>query len=111
MKYGQEKNLICTTFVFGVCKVEVRIYNSQIKMLDPKTISGHSVGYCIRSKGSIFYYTSHNTRIVELDMVIYFEDDFSIDDKKKGQVYRRKSIYSLLIFLLKKLLIQLLRNQ
>ena len=29
------------------CKVEVRIYNPQIKKLDPKTISNHFFSYCI----------------------------------------------------------------
>ncbi|RVW87197.1 Retrovirus-related Pol polyprotein from transposon TNT 1-94 [Vitis vinifera] len=40
-----------------------------------KTISGFFVGYCIGSRGSRFYCPSHTTRIIELDRVVYFEDD------------------------------------
>ncbi|RVW71352.1 Copia protein [Vitis vinifera] len=61
------------------CKAEVRSYNPQSKKLDPKTISGFFVGYCIGSRGFIFYYSSHNTRIIESDRVVYFEDEVNVD--------------------------------
>ena len=61
------------------CKVEVGIYNPQIK-LDPKTISGYFVSYCIGSSGSRFFFPSHTTRIVELDKAVYFEDGLGFDD-------------------------------
>jgi hypothetical protein len=57
------------------CKAEVRLYNPQLKKLDPKTISGYFVGYCIGSRGSRFYCPSHMTRIIESDRAIYFEND------------------------------------
>ncbi|RVW78353.1 Retrovirus-related Pol polyprotein from transposon TNT 1-94 [Vitis vinifera] len=57
------------------CKAEVRPYNPQSKKLDPKTISGFFVGYCIGSRGSRFYYPSHTTRIIESNKVVYFEDE------------------------------------
>ncbi|KAH9657228.1 Integrase catalytic domain-containing protein [Citrus sinensis] len=57
------------------CRVEVRPYNPQSRKLDPKTISGHFIGYCIGSRGSRFYCPSHTTRIIESDRAIYFEDD------------------------------------
>ncbi|RVW57835.1 Retrovirus-related Pol polyprotein from transposon TNT 1-94 [Vitis vinifera] len=66
-------------FHVGGCKVEVRLYNPQSKKLDPKTISGFFVGYCIGSRGSRFYCPSHTTRIIESDRVIYFEDKVNID--------------------------------
>ena len=56
------------------------MYNPQIKKLDPKTINGYFVGYCIGSVGSRFFYPSHTTRIVESDGAIYFEDDFGFDN-------------------------------
>ena len=62
------------------CKAKVGIYNPQIKKLDPKTISGYFVGYCIGSRGSRFFCPSHTIRIVELDRAIYFEDDFGFED-------------------------------
>ncbi|RVX10693.1 Retrovirus-related Pol polyprotein from transposon TNT 1-94 [Vitis vinifera] len=61
------------------CKAKVRLYNPQSKKLDPKTISGFFVGYCIGSRGSRFYCPSHTTRIIESDRVIYFEDKVNID--------------------------------
>ncbi|KAJ9689270.1 hypothetical protein PVL29_014779 [Vitis rotundifolia] len=61
------------------CKAEVRPYNPQSKKLDPKTISGFFVGYCIGSKGSRFYCPSHTTRIIESDRAVYFEDEVNVD--------------------------------
>ncbi|KAL6322358.1 hypothetical protein AAG906_007911 [Vitis piasezkii] len=61
------------------CKVEVRPYNPQSKKLDPKTISGFFVGYCIGSRGSRFYCPSHTTRIIESDRDVYFEDEVNAD--------------------------------
>ncbi|RVW90986.1 Retrovirus-related Pol polyprotein from transposon TNT 1-94 [Vitis vinifera] len=61
------------------CKAKVRPYNPQSKKLDPKTISGFFVGYCIGSRGSIFYYPSHITRIIKSDRVVYFEDEVNVD--------------------------------
>ncbi|RVW93895.1 Retrovirus-related Pol polyprotein from transposon TNT 1-94 [Vitis vinifera] len=51
--------------------VEVRPYNPQSKKLDPKTISGFFVGYCIGSRGSGFYCPSHTTRIIECGCSYY----------------------------------------
>ena len=77
------------------CKAEVRIYNPQIKKLDPKTISGYFVGYCIRSRGSRFFYPSHTMRIVELDRAVYFEDDFGFDDSNgpKEPQFREENLF------------------
>ncbi|KAJ9697292.1 hypothetical protein PVL29_009194 [Vitis rotundifolia] len=61
------------------CKAEVRPYNPQSKKLDPKTISGFFVGYCIGSRGSRFYCPSHTIRIIESDMAVYFEDEVNVD--------------------------------
>ncbi|RVW41067.1 Retrovirus-related Pol polyprotein from transposon TNT 1-94 [Vitis vinifera] len=61
------------------CKTEVRPYNPQLKKLDPKTISGFFVGYCIGSRGSRFYCSSHTTRIIESDRAVYFEDEVNAD--------------------------------
>ena len=55
--------------------MEVRPYNLQSKKLDPKTISGYFIGYCVGSKGSRFYCPLHTTRVIESDLAIYFEDD------------------------------------
>ena len=54
-------------------KVEVRPYNQQSKKLDPKTINGYFIGYCVGSRGSRFYWPSfHTTRVIESDRAIYF---------------------------------------
>ena len=53
----------------------MRQYNPQAKKLDPKTISGYFISYCVGSRGSMFYYPSYTTRVIESYRVIYFEDD------------------------------------
>ena len=45
---SQKKPSLRHFHVWG-CKVEVRPYNPQTKKLDPKTISGYFIGYCVRS--------------------------------------------------------------
>lgn len=60
---------------FWGCPSEVRIYNPQEKKLDPRTISGYFIGYAERSKGYIFYFPSHSTRIVESRNAKFLEND------------------------------------
>uniref|UniRef100_A0A803N4B1 Retroviral polymerase SH3-like domain-containing protein n=1 Tax=Chenopodium quinoa TaxID=63459 RepID=A0A803N4B1_CHEQI len=57
------------------CPSEVRIYNPQEKKLDPRTISGHFIGYTEKSKGYRFYCPSHSTRIVESRNAKFLEND------------------------------------
>jgi hypothetical protein len=45
-----------------------------VKKLDPKTTSGHLIGYVANSKGFRFYCPSHSTRIVESMNEKFFED-------------------------------------
>ena len=54
---------------------EVRIYNPQEKKLDPRSISGHFIGYAEKSKGYRFYFPSHTTRIVESRNAKFLEND------------------------------------
>jgi len=42
--------------------------------LDVKTISGYFIGYPIKSKGYIFYCSTHSTRIVEIGNVKFIEN-------------------------------------
>jgi len=56
------------------CPAEVRIYNLNIKKLDPRTISGHFINYAVNSKGFRFYCPSNNTRIVDSMNVKFLED-------------------------------------
>jgi len=56
------------------CPTEVRINNPNMKKLDPKTTSGHFIGYAVNSKGSRFYCPSHSTRIVESMNAKFLED-------------------------------------
>ena len=73
----------------------MRIYNPQIKKLDPKTISGYFVGYCIGSRGSRFFCPSHTTRIVASYRVVYFEDDFGFDGSNgpREPQFREESVF------------------
>ena len=72
--WSQKKPSFRHFHVWG-CKVEVAPYNPQSKKLDSKTISGYFIGYCVGSRGSKFYCSSHTTRLIESDQAIYFEDD------------------------------------
>ena len=55
--------------------MKARSYNPQSKKLDPKTISGYFIGYCVGLRGSRFCCPSHTTRLIGLDRVIYFKGD------------------------------------
>ena len=57
------------------CPFEVRIYNPQEKKRDPRTISGHFIGYTEKFRGYIFYCPSNTTRIVELRNAKVLEND------------------------------------
>ena len=70
---GLKPNLI-HIHVWG-CPFEVRIYKSQEKKLDPRTISGYFIGYAERSKGYRFYCPSNSTRIVESRNAKFLEND------------------------------------
>ena len=78
------------------CLSKVRIYNPQENKLDPRTISGHFIGYAKNSKCYRFYCSSHTTRIVESrnekflnnDLVSgsdQFHDNLSKRDHYQGQ--------------------------
>jgi hypothetical protein len=56
------------------CPTEVRIYNPNIKKLDPRTTSSHFIGYAVNSKGFRFYCPSNNTRIVKSMNAKFLED-------------------------------------
>ena len=47
------------------CPAEVRLYNPQVKKLDPRTIRCYFIGYPDHSKGYKFYNPTHGQRIVE----------------------------------------------
>ncbi|RVW83861.1 Retrovirus-related Pol polyprotein from transposon TNT 1-94 [Vitis vinifera] len=57
------------------CPYEVRVYNSQEKKLNPRTISAYFIGYAEMSKGYRFYCPSHNTRIVVSRNAKFLEND------------------------------------
>jgi hypothetical protein len=56
------------------CPAEAKVYNPHIKKMDSKTVSCYFIGYPERSKGFIFYYPSHTTRIVETRHAVFFEN-------------------------------------
>jgi hypothetical protein len=56
------------------CFVEVRIYNPNLKKLDPRTTNRFFMGYAVYSKGFRFYCPSHSLRIVESINEKFIED-------------------------------------
>ena len=73
--------------------MEVRPYNPQSKKLDPKTISGYFISYCVGSRGSKFYCPSHTIKVIELDRAIYFENDTSISQGPREIVLKAHPVF------------------
>ena len=73
--------------------MKVRPYNPQSKKLDPKTISGYFIGYCVESRGSKFYCQSHTTRVIESDRTIYFEDDTGTSQGPREIVFKEHLVF------------------
>ena len=93
MSYGQQKKPSLHHFYVWGCKVEVRSYNLQSKKLDPKTISGYFIGYCVGSRGFRFYCPPHTTRVIELDRAIYFEDDTGTSQGPREIVFKEHLVF------------------
>ena len=74
--------------------MEVRPYNSQSKKLDPKTINVYFIGYCVGSRGSIFYCPLHTTRVIKSYRTIYFEDDTSTSQGLREIVFKEHQVFS-----------------
>ena len=73
----------------------MRPYNPQSKKLDPKTISGYFIRYCVGSRGSRFYCLSHTTRVIKSDRAIYFNDDTGTSQWLREIVFKEHSIFIL----------------
>ena len=73
--------------------MEVRLYNPQSKKLDPKTINGYFIGYCMRSRGSRFYFSLHTTNVIESYRGIYFENDTSTSQGLRKIVFKEYPIF------------------
>jgi hypothetical protein len=57
------------------CRAEAKVFNPNIRKLDPKTISCHFIGYPDRSKGYRFYCPNNYAKIVETRHAVFFEND------------------------------------
>ena len=90
--WSQKKPSLRHFHVWGY-KVEVRPYNPQSKKLDPKTISGYSIGYCVGLRGFRFYFPSHTTRVIKSDRDIYFEDDNDTSQGPREIVFKEHPIF------------------
>ena len=75
--------------------MEVRPYNLQSKKLDPKTINGYFISYCVGSRCSRFYCLSHTTRVNESNLAIYFEDDTDISQGPREIVFKEHLVFIL----------------
>jgi hypothetical protein len=68
------KSTLYYLHVWG-CPAEVKLFNSSIEKLDPKTASHHFIGYPDKSKGFHFYYPDRYTKIVETRHTVFLEDE------------------------------------
>ena len=73
--------------------MKVKLYNQQFKKLDPKTISGSFIGYCVGSRGYEFYCSTYTTRVIESDQAIYLEDDTSISLELREIVFIEHPVF------------------
>ena len=93
MSYGQQTRHSFHHFYVWGYKVEVRSYNPQSKKLDPKTISGYFIGYCVGSRGFRFYCPSHTTRVIESNLAIYFEDNIGTSQGIREIVFKEHLVF------------------
>jgi hypothetical protein len=57
------------------CPAEAKVFNPQLKKLDPKIGSCFFIGYPHRGNGYRFYFLGHTTKIVETQQEVFFEDN------------------------------------
>ena len=74
----------------------MRPYNPQSKKLDPKTINGYFIGYCVGSRGSRFYCLSHTTRVIKSNQAIYFEDDIGASQGPREIMFKEHLVFILM---------------
>ena len=68
-------------------------YILQSKKLDPKTISGYFIGYCVGSRGSRFYFSLHTNRVIESDQAICFENDTGTNQWPREIVFKEHLVF------------------
>ena len=54
---------------------EAKVFNPNIRKLDPKIVSYHFIGYPEKSKGFRFYCLDRHTKFVETRHVVFLEDE------------------------------------
>lgn len=72
------------------CRAEARIFNPQLKKLDPKTVSCHFIGYPETSKGYRFYCPDRVTKFVETRHAVFLENNEVWGAHRKGKLILRK---------------------
>jgi len=60
--------------MFGDVRHKLEYTICKKKKLDATTIRGHFIGYPAKSKGYMFYYPTHSTRIVETGNAQFIEN-------------------------------------
>ena len=56
------------------CPIEAKVFNPNIRKLDPKTVSCHFIGYLEKSKGYLFYCPDRHMKFVETRYAAFLED-------------------------------------
>lgn len=72
------------------CLSKVKIYNSQEKKLDLRTITGYFIGYAKRSKGYLSYCPSYNIKIVESRIAKFPENDLINESDQMLNIVSKK---------------------
>jgi hypothetical protein len=57
------------------CPAKAKVFNPDIRKLDPKTVSCHFIGYTEKSKGYRFYCPNIHTKFVETAHAVFLESE------------------------------------
>ena len=83
-------NYLC---VWG-CPTEAKVFNTNIRKLDSKTVSCHFIVYLEKSKGYRFYCPSRQTKFIETRHAIFLEDDMIRESMVAWEIsFEEKRVY------------------
>jgi hypothetical protein len=71
------RKLSINYFYVWSCPIEAKIFNTQIRKLDPKRINYHFIGYPDKSKGYRFYCPNRTIKFTNMRHAVFLECDVS----------------------------------
>jgi hypothetical protein len=68
-------------------RAEAKVFNPNIGKLDPKTVSCHFIDYLDKSKGYQFYCPNNYAKLVEIQHIVFFENDRNNGSRIPRKIY------------------------